>query len=202
MPALRPLTFLRTGTDISRVELMRQLTNLLLIAGTGRNTGKTTLACSIIKKFSADLQIIGLKISPHFHGGTDSLKLLKRSEFYNIYEETSIDSGKDSSKMLNAGAFKVLYIETLDEHLLPSFEQFLELAPTGYPVVCESPALRRYINPGIFIIVDSSEKLDKKIEVLSWKKNANWFCETDRNSIYEIIENITIENNTWKQLKR
>jgi len=41
--------------------------NILLVSGNGRNSGKTTLACKIIERFSKDHEITGLKISPHFH---------------------------------------------------------------------------------------------------------------------------------------
>ena len=43
------------------------LANLLIISGSGKNVGKTLLACQIIKHFSRNSTVIGLKISPHFH---------------------------------------------------------------------------------------------------------------------------------------
>ncbi len=177
---------------------MYKISNLLLIAGTGRNTGKTTLACSIINKFSSDFQIIGLKISPHFHGGTDSLRLLSGNEFYNIYEETSANTGKDSSKMLKAGAYRVFYIETNDEHLLSAFIKFKELAPPGYPIVCESPALRNYVRPGVFFIVDSEANRNKKESILAWKSLADKYLEADKDNVEEFIENIGISDNSWR----
>jgi hypothetical protein len=177
---------------------MEEFKRLLLIAGTGRNTGKTTLACSIIKKFSADFQIIGLKISPHFHGGTDSLKLLSGNEFFNIYEETSANTGKDSSKMLKAGAYRVFYIETIDEHLLPAFMKFKELTPPGYTIVCESPALRKYVRPGVCFIVDKKNNKNKKSEILNWKNDADLFIRTDRENISNIVEKLILDKLGWK----
>lgn len=177
---------------------MYKISNLLLIAGTGRNTGKTTLACSIINKFSSDFQIIGLKISPHFHGGTESLKLLSGNKFFNIYEEISANTGKDSSKMLKAGAYKVYYIETNDEHLLPAFLKFKKITPPGYPIVCESPALRNYINPDIFIIVDSESTKNKKTKILKWKNDADLFIKTDKEDIFNIVEKLILYKSGWK----
>jgi len=40
--------------------------NLLLIAGTGNKSGKTTLACRVIEQFRQS-GISAVKITPHFH---------------------------------------------------------------------------------------------------------------------------------------
>ncbi len=145
------------------------LPQILLIAGTGRNTGKTLLASAIIEKYSADFEITGLKISPHFHSGTDSLQIIYKDQNFNIYKETSLASTKDSSRMLQAGAHKVFYIECYDEFMKEAFEKFTQVADISRPIVCESPALRKYVKPGIFIIVDSKSNTNKKKDVLSMK---------------------------------
>ena len=177
---------------------MRTVKNLLLIAGTGRNTGKTTLACNIIKRFSTGNRITGLKISPHFHGGTESLKTIIGNENFNIYVETSILTGKDSSKMLEAGAVKVFYIEVLDAYLKPAFEHFMEIVPPSYPIVCESPALRNQIIPGVFFIVDNVTNKNKKMEILQWKESADEWIDSGTENMDSIIPNITLKNNEWK----
>ncbi len=176
---------------------MRTVKNLLLIAGTGRNTGKTTLICKIIKRFSAEYGITGLKISPHFHGGTGSLKTIVNDENYNIYEETSTGTGKDSSLMLKSGAAQVFYIEVLDDHLKEAFETFLEIIPPNRTVVCESPALRKYIIPGVFFVVDNDKNKNKKTEILQWKAFADRWIDTGTDNIDNIIPNIKIEKNEW-----
>jgi len=177
---------------------MKNIYNLLIIAGTGRNTGKTTLACSIIKKFSQNNQVVGLKISPHFHGGTDSLNTIIADDNFNIYEETSITSRKDSSLMLKAGAAKVFYIEVLDEYLKTAFEQFMNIIPEKHPIICESPALRNYIQPGTFFIVDNENNKNKKAKILKWKKAADKWIDIGKEDINSIFENLMIENNKWK----
>ena len=172
--------------------------NLLLVAGTGRNTGKTTLACSIIKKFSAHHQIIGLKISPHFHGGTKSLKAIIANENFNIYREASSTSGKDSSQMLKAGALKVYYIEVLDAHLKTAFGEFLDILPSQAPIVCESPALINYVGPGVFFILDNADNKNKKEEIFRRKNMADKWIDTDIEDIHEITGNLEITGNEWQ----
>ena len=65
-----------------------KIPNLLLIAGTGTKSGKTSLACKIIEQFK-NLNITAIKISPHFHETTDGLISISEGEGYAIYEETS-----------------------------------------------------------------------------------------------------------------
>ena len=177
---------------------MKNIPNLLLIAGTGRNTGKTTLACSVIKRFSANSQVIGLKISPHFHGGTKSLKTIIANENFNLYEETSLKSGKDSSLMLKAGATKVYYIEVLDEHLKMAFEKFVDTLPSKAHIVCESPALINYVKPGVFFIVDNEKNKNKKANILQWRKAADKWIDTGIEDMDSIIEKINVNENEWK----
>ena len=45
---------------------MKTLKNWIIIAGNGRNTGKTTLACQIISA-NKGYGVTGIKISPHHH---------------------------------------------------------------------------------------------------------------------------------------
>jgi hypothetical protein len=133
--------------------------NLLLIAGTGTKSGKTTMACMIIGQFK-QLDVIAIKISPHFHETTPGLKALYEEPGYAIYEETNTETTKDTSRMLKAGAAKVYFAKVLDDRLLFVFNKIMDLIPEGAPVICESPSLRNFIEPGAFIIM-SSETTNK-----------------------------------------
>jgi hypothetical protein len=128
--------------------------NLLIIAGTGNKSGKTTMACRIIESFP-DLHITAIKITPHFHVPTDGLLAITESERISIYEETNRNSIKDTSRMLRAGARKVYFAKVCDDTLFDSFRKIIELIPAGTPLICESPALRNFVEPGAFIIMTS-----------------------------------------------
>jgi hypothetical protein len=140
-----------------------RIPNLLLIAGTGTKSGKTTLACRIIEQFK-HLNITAIKITPHFHETTPGLQVIIEEPGYAIYEETNIESQKDTSRMLRAGAARVYYAKVLDDRLLFVFNKIKELIPEGTPIVCESPALRYFAEPGAFLII-SSETTDKRKEI-------------------------------------
>jgi hypothetical protein len=128
--------------------------NLLLIAGTGTKSGKTSMACKIIRQFPK-LDITAIKISPHFHETTTGLILISENKGYAIYEETNIDASKDTSRMLHAGAAKVYFAKVWDDQLLTAFNEIMKFVPSDVPIICESPALRNFIEPGIFIIMTS-----------------------------------------------
>jgi hypothetical protein len=134
---------------------MITINNLLLIAGTGTKSGKTTIACRIIRQLR-ELQIIGIKITPHFHETTTGLLTISEENGYSIYEETDPASFKDTSRMLVAGASRVYFAKVWDDQLFKVFSEIMKLIPEGAPVICESPALRHFVEPGAFIIMTSN----------------------------------------------
>jgi len=138
-----------------------KIPNLLLIAGTGNKSGKTTLACRIVGQFSNE-GVIAIKITPHFHETTPGLVLLTETSGYSVYEEENAASEKDTSRMLKAGARKVFYAKVTDDNLLPAFKAIMEHIPEGTPIVCESPALRYYLEPGVFVIMRSDNSDNNK----------------------------------------
>lgn len=128
--------------------------NLLIVAGTGTKTGKTTMVCRIISRFR-DKGIVAIKISPHFHEKTEGLEEIETGMGFAIYSENNLNSGKDTSRMLRAGASKVFLAIVWDSDLASVFGKIMTEIPEGTPVVCESPALRKFYEPGVFIIMTS-----------------------------------------------
>lgn len=158
--------------------------NLLMIGGNTRNSGKTTLACSIISKFSVHTKVIGLKVTSvrpdedAWHGDHSDDN---PSKGYSIREELNIDSHKDTSVMLRAGAHRVFYIRTDEEHQQEAFRQFSKKIIDNQVIVCESRGLRKTIVPGLFIMMmgdpavknakDVSEYLEEADKVFDFRKS-------------------------------
>lgn len=140
--------------------------NMLLVAGTGRNVGKTTFVCKVIENVSKKSPIVAIKITPHVHDLCDSCVTLFKSDKLTITEETSKTLPKDSSKMLAAGAQKVYFIQGADDQLDKVIEFLRNIIPERTAIICESAALRNFINPGLFVLM--SIKSDGVI-----KKNAD-----------------------------
>jgi hypothetical protein len=171
--------------------------NLLIIAGTGNKSGKTSMACKIIMSFS-ELSFTAIKITPHFHESTEGLIIIAESNGFSIYEETNVNSSKDTSRMLSAGAGKVYFAKVQDDNLVNAFNTIMDRIPAYIPVICESPALRNFVEPGAFIIMDSDSIYNKKnIKQLQTLPHAMFKLE-DLNS----ISSLPIEFNGGKWLMK
>jgi hypothetical protein len=143
--------------------LLKKIPNLLLIAGTGTKSGKTSVACRLIEQFP-ELLITAVKITPHFHETTSGLILIDEGDCYAVYEEKDRSASKDTSRMLKSGAARVYFAKVWDNKLAEVFEKILKMIPDNVPIVCESPALRYFTEPGVFIIV-ASEKVVKNKDI-------------------------------------
>lgn len=144
------------------MKLMTREEQLLIIGGTGRDAGKSTLAALLISRYK-DPGVTGVKITPHPHPDMAGLTLMADNNGFQVFEEKDNKSEKDSSRMLRAGALKVFLIVTAEENLGEAFATLKPMLPKGLPVICESPALRRFVEPDLFILMvhgggDNSER--------------------------------------------
>lgn len=144
---------------------MKKLNNILLIGGNGQNVGKTTFICNIIKEHSSTHNIIAIKTSNHFHEiATQDIVIAKNDDFI-ITKETSKSTGKDTARMLNAGAKEVFFIQSNDIHIGKAFDIIYKIIDKNKLIICESVSLRTYFHPSIFIGLISSKNFiisDKK----------------------------------------
>ncbi|MGE0020297.1 MAG: hypothetical protein AB7S72_11565 [Draconibacterium sp.] len=141
-----------------------QIPHLLLIAGNGRNVGKTTLACKIITRFANETEVIGLKITPHFHTVNEADVVFKSDNFI-IVNEKKISS-KDSSLMLQAGAKKVFFVMANRDFFHEAVEKLLQYLPENL-IVCESGGLHEWVTPGLFFMVKRKNEEIVKTHLLA-----------------------------------
>jgi hypothetical protein len=134
---------------------MLNIPNMVMIGGNSRNTGKTSMVCSIISQLSATHEVIGLKVTSirpsenDLHGNHNE----EFSSCYRIFEELNHDSTKDTSRMLRAGANRVYYIRVEDKYCEQAILHFLSSYINNQLIVCESRSLRDVINPGLFLMM-------------------------------------------------
>lgn len=157
---------------------MNQLPNTLLISGSGRNCGKTTLVCDLIHTMSNTARIIGLKITPHFHQTANNQQLIEEGLGYKIYRETDKGSGKDTARMLNAGASKVYFLQSDDNHLLHAARKLYQHIPVDAYVVCESGSLGLYFKPDYHVLVEGLNPDETKKSYLHNKAKADLIMST------------------------
>ncbi len=175
-----------------------RIPEMLLIAGNGRNSGKTTLACRIIRNISACIPVVAIKITPHFHENFGTGKTLFNREDLVIIEESDPESGKDSALMLKAGAVKSYFVMAKDEQLNDALQVILKQVPEKVPVVCESGGLRQIVEPGIFLMMHRKDNNVLKPGVESLNILADKVITFDGKNIDFDFNNVSYSENKWK----
>ncbi len=177
--------------------MKKEVPNILLIAGTGRNVGKTTLACKIIQHFSRNIDITGIKISPHFYQYIGKTNIIVNSKNYVLMEEINPLNNKDSSRMLKAGASKVYYMQASNYNLKRALKDILFITGNQKPIVCESGELINYLIPGIFLMLTRSDVSCKKRIINNHKILVDTWLNFDGEEFDFSIDQISFSNNSW-----
>ncbi len=143
--------------------------DMLMIGATGRNVGKTEFACHLIKRLAPDVHVTGLKITAISEtagncprGGEGCGVCTSLEGRYSISEEQDPLRMKDTSRMLRAGAHRVLWLRVRREHLQEGIEALLEVVPRGGAIVCESNTARRVLEPGLFLMIHPEQAVPAK----------------------------------------
>ncbi len=138
--------------------------NFLIIGSASRNVGKTELACRIINKYAGVFNITGLKISAVTiqKNISDSENRHYFSGDFEITEETDKQSGKDTARMLRAGASKTYRLKTVIEQMEKAVRAVLERIPNDTLVVCESTSVRNFIEPSVFLLITMKNNVSVK----------------------------------------
>ena len=141
-------------------KLKTKIPNMLLLGSTGRNSGKTVLACALIRHLSSQRPVFGLKVTT-IHGdgdvcprGGEGCGVCSSLEGeYCITSEEDNGAGKDTEKMVAAGAQKVYWLRVRAGSMDVIADVIKEVIPPETPVVVESNSLRQVIEPGVFIVM-------------------------------------------------
>ena len=176
---------------------METHSNLLLIGGSRQNVGKTTLVIDLLKKYSSSNNIIAIKTSCHFHGILDTDIVVVNNKKYTIVKETVTSTGKDSARMLEAGAKEVYFIQAKDKFIGEAYSFLSEIIGENGLIICETASLRKCLIPEIFIALvnNKNEDLDESKEILN---KADFFIEDYLNNKNNVCSIIEIINNKWK----
>lgn len=179
-----------------------QIPNLIIIGGSSRNVGKTTLTVKLIEKYAGSASITGLKVTSirkgeESHHGSHADPDVQN---FRITEETTDKSSKDTARMLNAGAEKVFYIETPDHQINEAVGMFMANHNTGGPIVCESRNLRTAVIPGLFVLLKHYDASRIKPGFDYYEKLADFIFTIgpDCRNSGGLAEKITWDGKYWK----
>lgn len=132
--------------------------SILLLGAAGRNSGKTTFACTLIARLSPNRPIVAAKITTIQdrdgtcpRGGEGCGVCAAFEDRYDITEENVCGGTKDTQRLLASGAAHVYWLRVLKEHLEEGAAALLERIGSDIPIVCESNSLRHVVAPGLFL---------------------------------------------------
>ncbi|GGC77525.1 hypothetical protein [Enterococcus wangshanyuanii] len=141
---------------------------MVQIGSTGRNSGKTTIAKTLIEKGQPFFPIYGLKVitisgakGKCQRGETGCGICTSIDEGYELIEEKNASGSKDTMQLLRAGCEKVYLLKVFYDHLLEGLLAFQEVVPADTVVVCESNSVREVVEPGLFIMMNNQKGMKK-----------------------------------------
>jgi len=183
---------------------MKEQKNLIIIGSSGRNAGKTEFACRIISDNHKRFPVYGVKIKRICTTKDECDNLCQHCLLgkmpepgFQISEETDATTGKDTARMLVAGAKKVYYIKSEKNKLELAFTELLKIIPKNSIIVCESNFLRHYIKPGLFILIKNNEDSHLKESYISTLKYADKIINFSNSNWDFAPERITYQDDVW-----
>jgi len=183
---------------------MIKLDKMLMIGSAGSNVGKTELACTILGKFGNNHNIVGIKVTtikdkdgqcPRGGKGCGVCSSLEGN--FCITEETNRTSGKDTSRLLAAGAGRVFWIRVLKEHLVEGITALLEAIDPEAVSICESNSLRQIVEPGLFLMVRKKDSNAWKSSARDVIKYADRIVVSDGSSFDLALDRIKLADGKW-----
>jgi hypothetical protein len=135
-----------------------------MIGAAGRNVGKTSLAEALVRHQAGKGDVIGVKVTT-IHGeghtcprGEEGCGVCSSVDgAFDLREETDPTGGKDTQRLLAAGARRVVWLCVHKRHLRAGVEALFDDIPSGVPVICESNTLRTEVEPDLFLMVRDRE---------------------------------------------
>ncbi len=126
------------------------------IAGAYSGAGKTTVACEILKRFK----------------GWGAIKYTKTSLYSSITGdlETLLEEGKDTRKMMDAGAEQVLWVQAPSDELEKVIPQAVEMLSHLASIIIEGNSAVNAVKSDIVLFVSGSPDL--------FKNDAGHFLDT------------------------
>ena len=183
---------------------MLKLDGMLMIGSASSNLGKTELACTLLRKFSKNRDIIGIKVTTIKdkegqcpRGGEGCGVCSSLEGVYYITEELDKSSDKDTARLLAAGACRVFWLRVLKENLLDGIKALQDIIGPDAISICESNSLREVVEPGLFLMVGNHDSNIWKSSALCVKKYADKIVNSDGTTFNLDLNRIKLIKGKW-----
>jgi hypothetical protein len=177
---------------------------MLMIGATGRNTGKTELACQIIRTNAAQTPIAALKVTTVVRtdgscprGGTGCGVCSSLGEPWCVTREVDTDTDKDTSRLLESGAREAYWLRVRESALADGAAALVAHVPDGWVSVCESNSLRRVVEPGLFLQVQAAREPTVKTSARAVASLADRVVVSDGSAFDLALDRISLLDGHW-----
>ncbi len=123
---------------------------IIVVGGSGKSVGKTSLVCGIIRALP-EFRWIGVKVTNHFYG-------LERP----IFEDRIAGTGTDTARYLAAGAERAFLITAGEHDLERLLADLRGMAEPGAHWTFESNRVLKFLRPDVFLAVDEPAEVGRK----------------------------------------
>ena len=137
-----------------------RIPGMLMLGAAGRHAGKTELACALIARAGRGHEVVGVKVTTVHERGAACPRGKGRcgacdsfTGGWCITEEVALGTGKDTSRMREAGAARVLWLRVRFDCLAEGARALARTLPPGAVIVCESNSLRHAVEPDVFLVM-------------------------------------------------
>jgi len=187
---------------------MLKLDGMLMIGSAGANVGKTELACELLRKFGKSNDVTGIKVTTIKEkdgqcprGGKGCGVCSSLEGVYCITEETNRSSGKDTARLLAAGAKRVFWLRVLKEHLTEGVTALLDVTGPDSISICESNSLRHAVEPGLFLMARNRDTNTWKDSAQQVEKYADKIVVSNGHEFDFDFERIKLIDGKWTLLE-
>ncbi|MCK5843822.1 MAG: hypothetical protein KAG97_03885 [Victivallales bacterium] len=183
---------------------IRKAPSMLIVGAAERGLGKTEFVCRLIKTVSLRHPLYAIKTSiirddklncPNYR---TSCGLCANITDFLISEELNPPPGKDTAKMLKAGAARVFLIRAFRDHLKNAVESLFEIIPEESVIVCESNSMRKFVQPGLFLVIKRKNSTGMKASCRKAAKFADAIIEFDGGDWSVGPERIAFTDDGWR----
>lgn len=149
---------------------------IVVIGGHSRNIGKTSVACALISAMPL-FNWTAIKITQFGNGvcsaNGEPCDCETADHTLAISEERDRTSGTDTSRFLDAGAARSLWVRTRQGQLLEAMPRLrAEMARSGH-VILESNSVMRFLQPDVYAAVLDPDVADFKASALRYLDRAD-----------------------------
>jgi molybdenum cofactor guanylyltransferase len=183
---------------------MRLRPDMLVIGAGARHVGKTEFASAVVRRQAARGAVCAVKITTVQdqatgcpHGGSGCGVCAGFAGPYCITEETGGPPGKDTVRLLAAGAARVFWLRVRQAHLADGVTALLRLLPAGVPIVCESNSVRQVLEPGVFLVISAAPGATVKPSCAAVMPQADRLIHYDGSGWDVLPEAVTFTAGRW-----